>query len=1254
MKESNHGFIKTSLYLTGSLRLGATILASLIFALGAATVIESSRGSEQALARVYQSAWFTLLLAMLSLNMLAAVAVRWPLRRQHLGFVLTHASIVLILIGAWTTHHFGLDGQLIIAEGESRDTFVGQQEMLGVSYGGETVTAELESPIGGLEEVERPIMPELLHESLGARITVERYVPDSSVVERMTDDGAEAREAVQISFARGNSDETAWLVEGKPSHVGPASIAYRLADAEQMIGFSAGEDRRTWISEGLVSVTIDDIRTDILLADCLQSPVAIGSSGYRIKGVNVWTHASIGPDGKIGNISSLPTNPAVELTISGNGATESDVVDRRLVFSEYPEIDANLDDHHLENLRVTFTCPVVPKPETDVEIILGPDNMIFARFAWEGTPEEVVRLDFGLPVETPWPGRLLTLVRHFTHAKLNTETVPLERVRPDRVAALLVRVRKGEIDERIWVRRGHVTPVHLGGDTVRLVYTGQQQPFGFSVRLDHFRIDYYPGMQQPRSFRSQLTFTDRATGQREQRLVRMNHPTSYGGLTFFQSSYQMDHGATRSVLSVSRDPGMVITFSGYLGTFLGMVIVLVSRMREGRYAFPGHDLGDREHNVPSSEERTQPHSPTQQLSPTQPHSPTLQVRRSGDGCVSMKLRSMPALWLSLLVLMSLSVVTRATPIMPDTLDIEVIRSLPVQYDGRYMPLDTLARDVVQSVTGTQRFEDLDPVHVLLSWTFNADAWLDDPMIRINSDELRREIRLAESVESFSYRQLTAHRYLHSLVDEANRLEAGQKPDSLQKEVREIHRKLLLLHECFQGRTIPLIPDPNDALAAWQPIRMNQPARSEAVGRVQRAWQGLGAAFRADHAVDFSRESAVLVAALHQLPAAFQPDASLIATELRYNRLRPFHFAWIVLLGGSVLSLLSLHFRRRSVDLLSGIVLMSGFLLLTYGLVLRWTIAGRIPASNMFESLLFLSWGAGAFAIITIVVLRHRIVSVTAAMLSCIALLLGDCLPINQFISPIPPVLSDTVWMSIHVPIVMTSYSVLALAVLFAHAQLACFAVAPQKRTLHAMLDSLHYWYVHVGSILLFVGIVSGSIWAASSWGRYWGWDPKEVWSLVALLGYLTILHCRTGMHHGVRWSAAASIAVAVCVVVLVLVNLDHVSFNSVLGVAVACAALVFMVLGSGMLATALKSILAFWLIIMTYVGVNYVLGTGLHSYGFGSGAVVRRVLESAACDLFFVVLCCGIYLARKRNTVGYDRPPETGDWVVGDDLTVTG
>ena len=128
------------------------------------------------------------------------------------------------------------------------------------------------------------------------------------------------------------------------------------------------------------------------------------------------------------------------------------------------------------------------------------------------------------------------------------------------------------------------------------------------------------------------------------------------------------------------------------------------------------------------------------------------------------------------------------------------------------------------------------------------------------------------------------------------------------------------------------------------------------------------------------------------------------------------------------------------------------------------------------------------------------------------------------------------------------------------------------------MADLQYWYIHVGSILLVAGILTGSMWAASSWGRYWGWDPKEVWSLVAFLAYMAILHARAERLIGDFGVAAWSIA-------------------------------------------------AFQTILMTYLGVNFVLASGLHSYGFGDSSVVRSMVAVALAEVAFI----GIAWARSRE-----------------------
>ena len=252
--------------------------------------------------------------------------------------------------------------------------------------------------------------------------------------------------------------------------------------------------------------------------------------------------------------------------------------------------------------------------------------------------------------------------------------------------------------------------------------------------------------------------------------------------------------------------------------------------------------------------------------------------------------------------------------------------------------------------------------------------------------------------------------------------------------------------------------------------------------------------------------------------------------------------------------------------------------MTWGLAVRWQIAGRIPASNMFESMLFLGWGVALFGVVS-VLLRNRMLVFNAAAMAALATMLSDLLPMDGFVHPMAPVLSGTPWLAIHVPIIMVSYATLTLVTFFAHLVIGVEIFAPARRDLVDRWSQLAYWYIHVGSILLITGILTGSIWAASSWGRYWGWDPKEVWSLVAFLAYMAILHAR--FDHQIAAFGVAAGAIA-----------------------------------------------AFWTILMTYLGVNFVLASGLHSYGFGSSRLVNVLVGVALVETAF--LAAGWRAVRRR------------------------
>jgi cytochrome c-type biogenesis protein CcsB len=239
-----------------------------------------------------------------------------------------------------------------------------------------------------------------------------------------------------------------------------------------------------------------------------------------------------------------------------------------------------------------------------------------------------------------------------------------------------------------------------------------------------------------------------------------------------------------------------------------------------------------------------------------------------------------------------------------------------------------------------------------------------------------------------------------------------------------------------------------------------------------------------------------------------------------------------------------------------------------GFALRVMIAGRPPVSNMYESVVYV--GAGVALLGLLFEWRHRgkYFLTAAATISTFILILADTSPLvlDPAVRPLEPVLRSNFWLVTHVLTVTLSYAALALALGLGNITLGYFLVRSANHDAITALSRFTYQALQLGVLLLAAGVVLGGVWADYSWGRFWGWDPKEVWALVALLAYLAVLHARFAGWVGPRGLAALSVT-------------------------------------------------CFALVVMAWYGVNVVLGAGLHSYGFGGGgqglvygAVVAQLL----------------------------------------------
>ncbi len=567
----------------GSLWFAAVLLVLVLLALASATVYESMRSTEHALSVYYRAPWFTFLLALLAINVLVAIILRFPFSKWRIGFVITHGAILLILGGALVTRYYAEDGQLALAEGQSSDRFVlrGHETLtvLNRQNGKRTVLDLDPALIGGLNAHAAPAMAAI---SVGeVTIHVEQYVPDSEVVEQVRDDNPLLRPAVQLSIAAGQETEPIWVFPNQRASSGSIPVSLKIVDSAEELSKLLNPPMDTGNApQGRVRVEYQGQIVERRVDECLTLPIAVGDTGLSFRVLRFMPHATVGANNKISNTSNNPINPAIEVEIASAAGVET-----RLAFAKYPGFASMHTADGITGLTVThvFDAGASP-PATPVEILRGPEGDLHVRFAGSDGVVSATSVEVGATVKTPWSGRRLVVHRSLNHARFEQSLQPVEPPRKNRSAGLEVRMVTANSSGTVWLQKNRPYPITVDQTPYELSYGSKTVHLGFSLKLDSFSVGYYPGEQRPRSFESRVSITDASTGRSLSRLISMNHPTDYGRYTFFQSSYQLDGTKRVSILSVSRDPGTMIVFAGYVLMIGGMIVVLFTRQRQRQLA----------------------------------------------------------------------------------------------------------------------------------------------------------------------------------------------------------------------------------------------------------------------------------------------------------------------------------------------------------------------------------------------------------------------------------------------------------------------------------------------------------------------------------------------------------------------------------------------------------------------------------------------------------------------------------------------
>lgn len=595
---------------------------------------------------------------------------------------------------------------------------------------------------------------------------------------------------------------------------------------------------------------------------------------------------------------------------------------------------------------------------------------------------------------------------------------------------------------------GRQGTLHLRlGEAPAAVYLdsdGQEQPLPFTVALERFYIEYYPGTRAPLDFVSCVTLADEEQSRSE--TIAMNRIARYRGYRFYQSSYDSDGAGTR--LSVAHDLwGIAITYTGYLLLLVAMAAQLIDRQGTFRRLLHSRALRGIGLGIVAGLATV---LPAQAAEPTPPTLPREQSSQLGELCV--------------------------------------------YYNQRICPLSTLARDFTTKLYGKSRYRGLTPEQVLAGWLFYYDEWKQEPMIKIKSHEARRLLGIEGR-----YARLT----------DFNRALRDYTGNSDNRGVNEANEKFNLVAMLCTGSMLQIFPYRLNDTLHWA-------SQVDILPRELPYEQGVFIRQSMNYVNELvaKRDYTALSQVFTKISRYQQkccgedfPSATRLQAERLYNRMN-YSLALAILLiitGTAAFVYICRRITRGTPGstlvrrlLPAGIAL--GFIYLTIILLLRGYIAEHWPLSNGFETMQFMAWCALG---ITMLCYRRFILILPAGYLvGGLAMMVSMMGESNPQITPLMPVLTSPL-LSIHVVLVMAAYTLLAFIMFNGIAGLLLYRRHPRQSE---QLQVVGRILLYPAIFALAAGIFVGAIWANISWGRYWGWDPKEVWALITWLVYALALH----------------------------------------------------------------------------------------------------------------------------------------------------
>ena len=672
--------------------------------------------------------------------------------------------------------------------------------------------------------------------------------------------------------------------------------------------------------------------------------------------------------------------------------------------------------------------------------------------------------------------------------------------------------------------------------TVTLEYGSKFIDLPFAIRLNEFQLERYPGSMAPSSYASEVTVIkdDKTYDYR----IFMNRTLNEGNFLFFQSSYFPDE--TGTVLSVNNDPGKWPTYFGYFLLTLGLFLNFFdkkSRFRKLTKFVANKNLAMFILTLALlSTQNLKANESNNTTSPQEVDDITMRV----DYLNKFKDES---------------------KVTADKFGHLVVQSS----GGRMKPLATLNREIVQKLSGKSSFMGMDANQIVLGMITRPDIWKDVKIIKINTPKLKKFLGVPESEKYISFSEAFGEKNDYLLAKESEKalLTKPIERGTYEKDIIKVDEKLNIIYSVFNGALLNIFPKVYDEQSVDDNFKWYSPieAMQEFSGQNQAA---IGSVVRGlfNSTMDFDWNSAnnyIDMIALYQdkVGTDIKPTASKINAEIFFNKLDIFFnltLAYVLL--GFIMVVLAFvvifkpEFKPAKTTKIIFAILTILFAIQTFGMGYRWYLSGHAPWSDIYETLIYISWSA-IFA--GVIFFRNSLLALGAAtIIAGIFMFTAHLTDVDPQITSLVPVLKSY-WLTIHVSILTASYGFFGLSAILGFLTLIMFIFRKNRPHLDEIIkhiSAINEISLIIGLACITIGNFLGGVWANESWGRYWGWDPKETWAYVSIVVYALVIHLRFVKS----------------------LNTPYV------------------------LATA--SLLAFSSIMMTYLGVNFYL-SGMHSYATG-------------------------------------------------------